>query len=59
WLGQLNTLPGFTSASMYPRLLEVAGLPLGALVDRLVDLGVERHRSRAGRRGHREPRAGS
>ncbi|MYD53349.1 MAG: D-alanine--D-alanine ligase [Chloroflexi bacterium] len=59
WLGELNTIPGFTSASMYPRLLEVAGLPLGALVDRLVDLGVERHRSRAGRRGHREPRAGS
>lgn len=59
WLGELNTIPGFTSASMYPRLLEVASLPLGALVDRLVDLGVERHQSRAGRRGHREPEAGS
>lgn len=59
WLGELNTIPGFTSASMYPRLLEVAGLPLGALVDRLVDLGVERQRSRARRRDSREPGADS
>ncbi len=46
WLGELNTIPGFTSASMYPRLFEVAGLPLTQLVDRLVELGVERHRHR-------------
>ena len=50
WLGELNTIPGFTSASMYPRLFEVDGLPLSQLVDRLVDLGLERHRRR-GRRG--------
>ncbi len=38
WLGELNTIPGFTSASMYPRLFEVDGLPLQQLVERLVDL---------------------
>ena len=43
WLGELNTIPGFTSASMYPRLFEVDGLPLPELVDRLVELGIERH----------------
>ena len=43
WLGELNTIPGFTSASMYPRLFEVDGLPLTQLVDRLVELGIERH----------------
>ena len=43
WLGELNTIPGFTSASMYPRLFEVAGIPLSELVDRLVELGLDRH----------------
>lgn len=37
WLGELNTIPGFTSASMYPRLFEVDGTPLQRLVERLVD----------------------
>ena len=46
WLGELNTIPGFTSASMYPRLFEVGGLPLAQLIDRLVELGIERHRRR-------------
>lgn len=46
WLGELNTIPGFTSASMYPRLLEVVGLPLGHLVERLVQVGLLRHQRR-------------
>ena len=46
WLGELNTIPGFTSASMYPRLFEVDGLPLTRLVDQLVELGIERHQRR-------------
>lgn len=46
WLGELNTIPGFTSASMYPRLFEVSGLPLSRLVDRLVELGIERRLAR-------------
>ncbi len=44
WLGELNTIPGFTSASMYPRLFEAAGLPLAQLIDQLVELGLERNR---------------
>ena len=42
WLGELNTIPGFTSASMYPVLFEAAGIPLPELIDRLVELGIER-----------------
>ncbi len=48
WLGELNTIPGFTSASMYPRVFEAAGIPLTQLIDSLVDLGVERHAQRSG-----------
>ncbi|MYB22774.1 MAG: D-alanine--D-alanine ligase [Chloroflexi bacterium] len=47
WLGELNTIPGFTSASMYPRVFEAAGIPLSDLIDRLVDLAIERRRNRA------------
>ena len=46
WLGELNTIPGFTSASMYPRLFEVNGLPLTRLVDQLAELGIQRHQRR-------------
>ena len=45
WLGELNTIPGFTSASMYPVLFEAAGIPLPELIDRLVELGIERQRN--------------
>ena len=58
WLGELNTIPGFTSASMYPLLLEAAGLPMTALIDRLVDLGVERHRRGARQLTQQERAAG-
>jgi D-alanine-D-alanine ligase len=43
WLNEVNTIPGFTSISMYPRLWEASGLPYGQLVERLLDLAVERH----------------
>ena len=43
WLNELNTIPGFTSISMYPKLWEASGLPYGELVERLLDLAVERH----------------
>ncbi len=57
WLGELNTIPGFTSASMYPRLFEVMGIPPSDLVDRLVELGIERHvRGRRAMRTDREVR---
>ncbi|MDE2746271.1 MAG: D-alanine--D-alanine ligase [Chloroflexota bacterium] len=54
WLGELNTIPGFTSASMYPLLLEATGLPMTALVDRLVELGVDRHQRRTRHLGQQE-----
>jgi D-alanine-D-alanine ligase len=43
WLNEVNTIPGFTSISMYPKLWEASGLPYGELVERLLDLAVERH----------------
>lgn len=46
YLNELNTIPGFTSISMYPRLWKVSGVPLPELVDRLVEIAVERHRDR-------------
>ena len=47
----MNTIPGFTPISMYPKLWEASGVPYGELVDRLVQLAVERHARRAGRVG--------
>ncbi len=46
-INEINTLPGFTAISMYPRLWAVSGLPLPGLVDRLVTIAVRRHRDRA------------
>lgn len=45
-VNEVNTLPGFTSISMYPKLWEATGLPIEALVDRLVQIAVERHAAR-------------
>ena len=42
-LNEVNTIPGFTPISMYPRLWQAAGLSSRALVTRLVDLAVDRH----------------
>ena len=47
WLvNELNTMPGFTPISMYPKLWDVSGLPYPKLIDRLVELAVERHARR-------------
>ncbi len=43
FINEINTLPGFTSISMYPQLWELSGRPLPRLVDDLVQLAVERH----------------
>ena len=48
WLNEINTLPGFTNISMYPKLCEAAGLSYTGLLDRLIELALERHRRRAG-----------
>ncbi len=42
FLNELNTIPGFTSISMYPKLWEASGLPYPKLVDRLIELALER-----------------
>lgn len=44
WINELNSLPGFTDASMFPRLWEATGLPYPALLDRLIELALERRR---------------
>jgi D-alanine-D-alanine ligase len=47
YVGEVNTIPGFTSISMFPKLWEVSGLPLPRLIDRLIELALEEHRQRA------------
>jgi D-alanine-D-alanine ligase len=47
WLNEVNTIPGFTEASMFSRLWEASGVPFPALCDRLIELAIERQRSRA------------
>jgi D-alanine-D-alanine ligase len=49
-VNEINTMPGFTPISMYPKLWEASGLPFGRLVDRLIALALERHATRRGRR---------
>ncbi|MDX1999871.1 MAG: D-alanine--D-alanine ligase family protein [Thermoanaerobaculia bacterium] len=46
YLNELNTLPGFTRISMYPRLWGLTGVPLPQLVGRLIDIAFARHQSR-------------
>ncbi|MGY8706813.1 D-alanine--D-alanine ligase family protein [Bradyrhizobium sp. 18BD] len=43
---EINTLPGFTSISMYPKMMEASGVPYPELLTRLVNLALERHRQR-------------
>jgi len=45
-LNEINTIPGFTSISMYPKLWEASGLPYAQLVDRLIELALERKAER-------------
>ncbi len=47
YVNEVNTIPGFTSISMYPKLWEASGLPLPKLIDRLIELALEEHRERA------------
>lgn len=46
FVNEINTIPGFTEISMYPRLWAVSGLSFPALLDELIRLGFERHRTR-------------
>ena len=42
WVNEINTIPGFTSISMYPRLWELSGLEYPTLLDELISLALER-----------------
>jgi D-alanine-D-alanine ligase len=46
YINEINTIPGFTSISMFPRMWEATGLPYPRLIDRLIELALERHRVR-------------
>ncbi|WP_433969470.1 D-alanine--D-alanine ligase family protein [Tunturiibacter gelidiferens] len=46
YLNEINTMPGFTSISMYPKLWEATGVPYRELIDRLVALAAERHQEK-------------
>jgi D-alanine-D-alanine ligase len=43
YVNELNTLPGFTPISMYPKLWEASGVSYTELIDRLIELALERH----------------
>jgi D-alanine-D-alanine ligase len=46
YLNEINTLPGFTAISMYPKLWEATGIPYDELVERLIDLALERQQEK-------------
>jgi D-alanine-D-alanine ligase len=43
YINEINTIPGFTSISMYPKMWEASGIGFSALIDRLIELALERH----------------
>lgn len=47
YLNEVNTIPGFTSISMYPKLWEASGIPYSELISRLIDLALEQHKEKA------------
>ncbi len=46
FINEVNTIPGFTSISMFPKMWEHSGIPYAQLLDRLIDLAIERHETR-------------
>ncbi len=59
FVNEINTIPGFTPISMYPKLWEATGLPYEKLLDRLIELALERHREKIGTRFDYLPEKGS
>ena len=47
FVNEINTIPGFTAISMYPKLWEASELSFSQLVDRLIELALEQHREKA------------
>ena len=54
YLNEINTMPGFTSISMYPKMWAASGLSYPELIDRLIQLGIERHAEKKRNRYSRE-----
>jgi D-alanine-D-alanine ligase len=46
YVNEINTMPGFTAISMYPKLWAATGVSYPELIDRLIQLGMERHRDK-------------
>ena len=46
YINEINTIPGFTSISMYPKMWEYSGLPMPQLIDRLIELAFSRHEAK-------------
>jgi D-alanine-D-alanine ligase len=46
-INEINTMPGFTSISMFPKMWEASGISYSELIDRLIELAVERHRDKS------------
>jgi D-alanine-D-alanine ligase len=46
-VNELNTIPGFTATSVYAKLFEASGVPYAQLLERLIELGIERHERRS------------
>jgi D-alanine-D-alanine ligase len=46
YLNEINLIPGFTSISMYPKLMEASGVPYPELLTRLIDLALKRHQEK-------------
>jgi D-alanine-D-alanine ligase len=44
YINEINTIPGFTSISMYPKMWEHSGVPFAGLIDRLIELALDRHK---------------
>lgn len=57
YLNEVNTLPGFTSISMYPKLWEASGIGYHELLDRLIALAIERHAEKAELRTVYDPKS--
>jgi len=47
YINEVNTLPGFTRISMYPKLWEASGITYRSLITRLIELALERHADKA------------
>jgi D-alanine-D-alanine ligase len=58
WVNEINTIPGFTPISMYPKLWAASGIPYGELIDRLIALALERHADQNRRLTSYEPPVG-